>query len=98
MEESPEDKRKGIEAEIEEALSYDFAHLVADIHAESVTASPETAPLARSIARFGTLLCKLSIEADKQTKRIVCLTIWLVVLTVVLTVFTAILVYKEFYH
>ena len=52
----------------------------------------------RSIARFGTLLCKLSIEADKQTKRIVCLTIWLVVLTVVLTVFTAILVYKEFYH
>ena len=98
MEELPEDKRKRIESEIKEALSYNFEHLVADIHAESVTASPETAPLSRSIARFGTLLCNLSVETDKQTKRIICLTIWLVVLTVVLTFFTAILVYKEFCH
>ena len=93
-----DESRNRLKKEVKEALSSDFEDLVTDIHAESITSSPEVAPLARSIARFGTLLCKLSLETDKQTRRIIGLTIWLVILTIVLTVLTAILVYKEFCH
>lgn len=54
--------------------------------------------MARSVARFGTLLCKLSMETEKQTNSIISLTRWLVVLTVMLLLLTAALLYKEFYH
>jgi len=82
--ETPVQRRKRIEAETREDLAKSLEHLLADVHDESVNASPEYAPLTRTMARFASLLCAVSEQADVQTRRVIRLTRWLIGLTWVL--------------
>jgi hypothetical protein len=82
MDDTPEQRGKRIEAEIRQDLAKSLEHLLTDVHDESVNASPEHAPLTRTMARFASLLCVLSVQADEQTRRIVGLTKGLLWLTV----------------
>jgi hypothetical protein len=96
MNETPEERRRRIEGEVAEDLGKRIDHLLADIHEESVQASPTEAPLTRTMARFASLLAVLSIRADIQTGRIIRLTRALVGLTVALLLFTAYLSYDAY--
>jgi hypothetical protein len=62
--------------------------LLADIHDESVNASPNEAPLTRTLARFASLLAVLSRKADIAQRWMIAFTTILTVLTIVLAALT----------
>jgi hypothetical protein len=95
--ETPQERRKRLEAEAAEDLEKSVPQLLADIHDESGRAvERNSAALARTIARFAALLGVLSRKADIQTARIVRLTRALVGLTVALLLFTSYLSYDAY--
>jgi hypothetical protein len=95
--ETPQERRKRLEAEAAEDLSKSLPQLLADVHDESTRAvERNSAALARTIARFAALLGVLSIQADAQSRRIVRLTRALVGLTIALLIFTAYLSYDAY--
>jgi len=84
MEHPNPEQRKRVETEIVEDLGKSAKQLLADVHDESVNATSGLAPLTRTMARFASLLCVLSEQADVQTRRVIRLTHWLIGLTWVL--------------
>ena len=97
---TPEDEQQRHEwskRDADEAESLPLKELLEKIHHESITGDPETGvPLARTTARFASLLYRLSIEAEKQTTKVVRLTRWLKWLTVGLLFLTAALTFYAY--
>lgn len=88
-----ENKREEARSETEKDLSKPVKQLLADIHDESLDDQSRSREMtvSRTLARFGSLLCVLSEQADIQTRRIVRLTWGLLILTVVLLIATFVL-------
>jgi hypothetical protein len=85
---------KDIRDKVSRDLSKPIRELLETIHEGVKNRSfPATGALQQSLAEFATFLGRLSIEADIQTRRIVCLTRWIVVLTVILVALTLVLVH-----
>ena len=89
---TPEDeqyRRDEARKAADEAETKPIRQLVEDIHYESITGDEKTTvPLVRTTARFACLLYRLSIESEKQTRKVVRLTRWLIVLTIALVLLT----------
>ena len=93
-----ENKRKAARTEAKRDLQKELPQLLADIHDESLDDQSRSREMtvSRTIARFGSLLCVLSEQADVQTRRIVRLTWALVALTIPLLGLTAYLSYDAY--
>jgi hypothetical protein len=80
-------KRSGRDAK--KAQTKPVRYLLERVDFESITGNENTnVPLQRTIARFASLLYRLSIESVKQTRKVINLTRWLKWLTVGLLVLT----------
>jgi hypothetical protein len=83
--ESPQERRARIEREIGEDLNKTMESLLTDIHEESVRAvDANSAPTARTLARFASLLSILSRKAEASSTRLEKYTATLVTLTRIL--------------
>lgn len=91
--------RKVALSEAEEDLRKPIAQLLTDVHHESLISTDVRSrefSLGRTMARFASLLSRLSIDAEESTRRIIRLTWGLVVLTITLIFLTAFLCFNEF--
>jgi hypothetical protein len=97
-EEAERKRRERIDREVAENLSKPTPQLLAEIYeaAESGGLGDGGAPITKTMARFASLLCVLSTQADIQSRRIVRLTWILVLLTIVLLFFTVYLSYDTY--
>ncbi|MCE9608866.1 MAG: hypothetical protein K8R23_01430 [Chthoniobacter sp.] len=93
-----ENKREVARTEAARDLQKEIRHLLTDIHDESLDDQSRSREMtvSRTMARFGSLLCVLSEQADIQTRRIVRLTWALVALTIPLLGLTAYLSYDAY--
>jgi hypothetical protein len=83
-------KRENAETERDRDLKKSVEHLLADIHDESLDdqSRDHQMTVARTMARFASLLTLLSKQADKQFRQNMCIQRWLIGLTVALVVLT----------
>jgi len=83
------EKRKVAENEANLDLKKPVVQLLADVHDESLDSrQPDAQRLGRVMARFASLLAVLSAKQEVSSKRLERFTLWLVILTVVLSVLT----------
>jgi|SRR5665213_314026 len=86
-----------INTEIDSLNTKTARDLLRAVHESVYHLNPtDTVKLMRTQARFATLLVKLSEQADISSRRIIKLTLILVILTVVLIFFTTALIIVEF--
>jgi len=83
-------KRGSAETERDRDLKKTAEHLLADIHDESLDDQSRAGEMtvARTMARFASLLVLLSIQADRQARQNLSIQRWLIGLTVVLVFLT----------
>ena len=91
-------KRRQAENEATLDLQKKISHLLADIHDESLDDQSRSREMtvARTMARFASLLSVLSIQADKQTRSVIRLTRWLIGLTYAIIFLTLYLCYDVY--
>jgi hypothetical protein len=92
-------KREVAETETSRDLQKSVQHLLADIHDESLDdqSRSRSMTVARTMARFASLLSVLSVQADFQTQRIIRLTRWVIGLTWTLVALTLVLLFLTAY-
>jgi hypothetical protein len=90
MSETLHERRERLKREVDEDLRKEIAHLLTDIHEESVSGVPTSGvPLLRELARFASLLGRLYLKAEIQTAKVIRLTWGLFGLTIALVILTA---------
>ncbi|SRR5260370_19011968 len=98
MSDTPEERRERCEREVEKDLRKTIAHVLADVHEESVSGAPHTGvPMLRLLARLASLLGNLYLRAEIQTRKVVYLTWALVGLTAALLFFTIYLAQDSYF-
>lgn len=94
-----EHKRETARTEASRDLQKEISHLLIDIHDESLDDQSRSREMtvSRTMARFGSLLCALSAQADIQTRAVIRLTRWLIGLTWAIIFLTLYLCYDVYF-